>query len=76
MSIGRIHPSGIRHLLAFGFGSIELGVLGPVVTMAAVIAATNAFNMVDGIDGLAGRLSLVTLMSLAILFCGAGWLQA
>ena len=52
----------------FGFGSIELGWLGPLVTMAAVIGATNAFNMVDGIDGLAGSLSLVSLLSLALLF--------
>lgn len=52
----------------FGLGEIGLGLLGPLVTIAAVIGATNAFNMVDGIDGLAGNLSLVTLLSLAILF--------
>ncbi|GGC56839.1 UDP-N-acetylglucosamine--undecaprenyl-phosphate N-acetylglucosaminephosphotransferase [Marinobacter halophilus] len=51
-----------------GLGSIELGVLGPFVTIAAVIAATNAFNMVDGIDGLAGSLSQVALVSLSVLF--------
>ncbi|MDP4546859.1 UDP-N-acetylglucosamine--undecaprenyl-phosphate N-acetylglucosaminephosphotransferase [Marinobacter sp. MDS2] len=51
-----------------GFGAIELGILGPLVTIAAVIGATNAFNMVDGIDGLAGSLSLVALGSLALLF--------
>lgn len=51
-----------------GFGAIELGFLGPWVTIAAVIGATNAFNMVDGIDGLAGSLSLVALGSLALLF--------
>lgn len=51
-----------------GFGAIELGVLGPLITIAAVIGATNAFNMVDGIDGLAGSLSLVALGSLALLF--------
>lgn len=52
----------------FGFGVIELSWLGPVVTIAAVIGATNAYNMIDGIDGLAGSLSLVTLGGLAILF--------
>jgi len=51
-----------------GFGPVELGVLGPFITIAAVIGATNAFNMVDGIDGLAGSLSLVALGSLALLF--------
>jgi len=52
----------------FGFGDIELVWLGPAVTIAAVIGATNAYNMIDGIDGLAGAMSLVTLSALAILF--------
>ena len=52
----------------FGFGNIELAWLGPVVTIAAVIGATNAYNMIDGIDGLAGTMSLVTLGALAMLF--------
>ncbi|RBP25008.1 UDP-GlcNAc:undecaprenyl-phosphate GlcNAc-1-phosphate transferase [Marinobacter pelagius] len=52
----------------FGFGEVTLGLFGPLVTIAAVIGATNAFNMIDGIDGLAGSLSLITLLSLAILF--------
>lgn len=52
----------------FGFGNIELAWLGPFVTIAAVIGATNAYNMIDGIDGLAGTMSLVTLGALAMLF--------
>lgn len=52
----------------FGFGNIYLGWIGPLVTIAAIIGATNAFNMVDGIDGLAGSLSLVTLISLTIVY--------
>ncbi|WP_375191704.1 UDP-N-acetylglucosamine--undecaprenyl-phosphate N-acetylglucosaminephosphotransferase [Marinobacter sp.] len=52
----------------FGFGAIGLAWLGPVVTIAAVIGATNAYNMIDGIDGLAGTMSLVTLGALAVLF--------
>ena len=55
-----------------GVGEIMLGWFGPVVTICAVIGATNAFNMVDGIDGLAGSLSLVSLVSLIILFALAG----
>ena len=51
-----------------GLGSIHLGVFGPLVSIAAVIGATNAFNMIDGIDGLAGSLSLIALLSLALLF--------
>ena len=65
------YGSGI-YLTTFGnllsFGVIELFWLGPAVTIAAVIGATNAYNMVDGIDGLAGSLSLVTLGGLAVLF--------
>ncbi|PVY70825.1 UDP-GlcNAc:undecaprenyl-phosphate GlcNAc-1-phosphate transferase [Tamilnaduibacter salinus] len=55
----------------FGLGAIELGWTGPLITIAAVIGATNAFNMMDGIDGLAGSMSLVGLVSLLILFVGA-----
>jgi len=51
-----------------GFGPIALEWLGPVVTVAAVIGATNAYNMMDGIDGLAGSMSLITLISLGCLF--------
>lgn len=54
----------------FGFGSISLGWLGPFVTIAAVIGATNAYNMMDGIDGLAGSMSLVSLSALGLLFFG------
>ncbi|MBW7470438.1 UDP-N-acetylglucosamine--undecaprenyl-phosphate N-acetylglucosaminephosphotransferase [Marinobacter sp. F4218] len=56
----------------FGFGGIELGALGPFVTIAAIIGATNAFNMVDGIDGLSGSMSLIALLSLCFLFSGSG----
>ena len=55
-----------------GAGVIMLGWAGPVITICAVIGATNAFNMVDGIDGLAGSMSLVSLVSLIILFAMAG----
>ncbi|GAA5186439.1 UDP-N-acetylglucosamine--undecaprenyl-phosphate N-acetylglucosaminephosphotransferase [Ferrimonas gelatinilytica] len=51
----------------FGFGVVELGVFGPVVTLIAVIGAINAFNMVDGIDGLAGMLSMISFGGLAVL---------
>jgi UDP-GlcNAc:undecaprenyl-phosphate GlcNAc-1-phosphate transferase len=55
-----------------GFGVIELGwLLGPVVTICAVIAATNMFNMIDGIDGLAGSVSLVALLGLLVLLVPA-----
>lgn len=53
-----------------GTGPLMLGWLAPLVTIAAIIGATNAFNMVDGIDGLSGGLSLVSLVGLFVLFRG------
>ena len=55
-----------------GFGAIELGLFGGVVTVLAVIGCINAFNMVDGIDGLLGGLSIVTFASIGILLLLAG----
>lgn len=65
-----VYLSHLGELL--GFGVLELYWLGPLVTIAAVIGATNAFNMVDGIDGLAGSMALVTLVSLLVLFSATG----
>lgn len=55
-----------------GFGVIELGMLGGLVTVFAVIGCINAFNMVDGIDGLLGGLSIVTFGSVGILLSLSG----
>ena len=52
----------------FGFGNINLGQLGYLITIFAVIGAINAFNMMDGIDGLAGAMALVSFSALAVLF--------
>lgn len=51
----------------FGYGNVDLGVLGYAITVIAVIGAINAFNMVDGIDGLLGGLSIVTFGGLGIM---------
>ena len=56
----------------FGFGIIELGIFGGLVTVLAVIGCINAFNMVDGIDGLLGGLSIVTFGSVGILLSLSG----
>ncbi|MBE0376707.1 UDP-N-acetylglucosamine--undecaprenyl-phosphate N-acetylglucosaminephosphotransferase [Pseudoalteromonas prydzensis] len=55
-----------------GFGALELGLFGGLVTVLAVIGCINAFNMVDGIDGLLGGLSIVTFASIGILLLLAG----
>ncbi|KPZ52387.1 Undecaprenyl-phosphate alpha-N-acetylglucosaminyl 1-phosphate transferase [Pseudoalteromonas sp. P1-13-1a] len=56
----------------FGFGVIELGLFGSLVTVLAVIGCINAFNMVDGIDGLLGGLSIVTFASVGLLLLFVG----
>lgn len=50
-----------------GLGNIELGTVGYIITVFAVVGAINAFNMVDGIDGLLGGLSIVTFSGLGFL---------
>ncbi|MDV5172108.1 UDP-N-acetylglucosamine--undecaprenyl-phosphate N-acetylglucosaminephosphotransferase [Photobacterium rosenbergii] len=70
LSICMIYFAGLElHTLGdlFGFGPINLGVFGYLITVVAVIGAINAFNMVDGIDGLLGGLSIVTFGSLALI---------
>lgn len=56
----------------FGYGNVDLGMLGYVITVFAVIGAINAFNMVDGIDGLLGGLSIVTLGGLGFMLLHDG----
>ncbi|MGF1784843.1 UDP-N-acetylglucosamine--undecaprenyl-phosphate N-acetylglucosaminephosphotransferase [Photobacterium swingsii] len=70
LSIAMIYYAGLElHTLGdmFGFGKLDLGTLGYVITVFAVIGAINAFNMVDGIDGLLGFLSIVTFGSLGLM---------
>ena len=55
-----------------GLGSLEFGMLAPVITVLAVLGAINAFNMVDGIDGLLGGLSIVTFTSIGIILSMQG----
>lgn len=53
---------------------INLGPLGYIVTIFAVLGAINAFNMVDGIDGLLGGLTMVTFGALAYIHYADGQL--
>ena len=75
LSICMIYFAGLElHTLGdlLGFGDIDLGLTGYVITVIAVIGAINAFNMVDGIDGLLGGLSIVTFGSLAFILMHEG----
>lgn len=62
----------IGHIF-FGF-EINLGPLGYIVTIFAVLGAINAFNMVDGIDGLLGGLTMVTFGALSYIHYADGQL--
>lgn len=55
------------HTLGHIFGyNVELGWLGPPLTVIAIIGLMNAFNLMDGIDGLAGSLELVSIASIVM----------
>lgn len=59
--------------LFFGY-EFNLGPLGYIVTVFAVLGAINAFNMVDGIDGLLGGLTMVTFGALSYIHYADGQL--
>ena len=46
-------------------GTVELGVLSPLVTLAWILVITNALNLIDGLDGLAGGFSLIVTLTMA-----------
>jgi UDP-GlcNAc:undecaprenyl-phosphate GlcNAc-1-phosphate transferase len=43
---------------------LELGVMGPVVTVLWIVGVTNAVNLLDGLDGLAGGVVAIIAASL------------
>jgi UDP-GlcNAc:undecaprenyl-phosphate GlcNAc-1-phosphate transferase len=48
------------------FGVVELGLLGPVLTVVWIMGCTNAVNFMDGLDGLVGGTMLVAAATLAL----------
>ena len=55
------------------FGTVQLGWFGPVITVAWIVAATNAMNFIDGLNGLA---SGVTAIACAVLAIIGAWMGA
>lgn len=51
---------------------LELGPMGPWITIAAIAAAMNAFNMLDGTDGQAAGVALIALTGLIVASALAG----
>lgn len=55
-------------------GAVELGWLGPVLTLVWIVGCTNAVNFMDGLDGLVGgTLLLVAAALCAIAAHHGGW---
>jgi UDP-GlcNAc:undecaprenyl-phosphate GlcNAc-1-phosphate transferase len=48
-------------------GALPIGWLGPPLTVAWIVFATNAMNFIDGLNGLAGGVSLIAAACLAFL---------
>ncbi|MCG9709931.1 UDP-N-acetylglucosamine--undecaprenyl-phosphate N-acetylglucosaminephosphotransferase [Pseudoalteromonas sp. Isolate3] len=75
VSVGMIYFASVELVSLgnlFGFGEINLGITGSILTVIAVLGCINAFNMVDGIDGLLGGLSIITFGSIGLLLSGVG----
>lgn len=48
-------------------GSIELGLMGAVISVAWLVGIVNALNLVDGLDGLAGSVALTGMLALGFI---------
>jgi UDP-GlcNAc:undecaprenyl-phosphate GlcNAc-1-phosphate transferase len=66
-------------VVALGFGftvlelpfapyRVELGVLGPILTVLWIVGICNAINLIDGMDGLAGGVAFIACATWAVLF--------
>ncbi len=55
-------------------GVVDLGLLGPLLTLFWIVGCTNAVNFMDGLDGLVGGTLLVVSAALALVAAlQAGW---
>jgi UDP-GlcNAc:undecaprenyl-phosphate/decaprenyl-phosphate GlcNAc-1-phosphate transferase len=53
-------------------GPVEVGVVGPVVTLGWIVFATNAMNFIDGMNGLAAGCAFLACGFLAYIAAGQG----
>ena len=54
----------IRSISIPGFGLVQLGVLGPFITIAWIVGVVNAVNLIDGLDGLASGVCFFAVLTL------------
>ncbi|MCE2761055.1 MAG: undecaprenyl/decaprenyl-phosphate alpha-N-acetylglucosaminyl 1-phosphate transferase [Acetobacteraceae bacterium] len=50
-----------------GLGPVELGALGPLLTLFWILGCTNAVNFMDGLDGLVGGAVFLALLILCVI---------
>lgn len=53
-------------------GPVQLGWLGPVLTLVWIVGCTNAVNFMDGLDGLVGGTLLIVSAALALIAASLG----
>lgn len=53
-------------------GPVQLGWLGPVLTLVWIVGCTNAVNFMDGLDGLVGGTLLIVSTALALIAASLG----
>ena len=64
----------LQRLAVPGFGIVQLGALGPLLTLFWILGCTNAVNFMDGLDGLVGGTVFLALLILcAIAESQGGW---
>jgi UDP-GlcNAc:undecaprenyl-phosphate GlcNAc-1-phosphate transferase len=64
----------LQRIAVPGLGIVQLGALGPVLTLFWILACTNAVNFMDGLDGLVGGTVFLALLILcAIAEHEGGW---
>jgi UDP-GlcNAc:undecaprenyl-phosphate GlcNAc-1-phosphate transferase len=64
----------LQRLAVPGLGIVQLGALGPLLTLFWILGCTNAVNFMDGLDGLVGGTVFLALLILcAIAESQGGW---
>jgi len=54
------------------FGVVDIGLLGPILTIFWIVAFMNAFNFMDGINGIASLAGIITATTLALVSASMG----
>ncbi len=62
----------LRYFGAGGFGVIDVGWLGVIITFVWILGMANAFNFMDGMDGLAAGQGLIAALAVAWLSMSVG----